>query len=1206
MAASPFTEKRPKPLRLSSSSPVRGEAVESSIHQRDCLSSTGRKTHREYLRKNTKVAIRATVGYLLLSLLVFIPSLAEKFPYSSLIAVDYIIIVTFGVEELEFGFVSEGAVLSSAAQLFGSLLGALGAVLTQTNSTLTLFTIFLGTALFTSLHGDNRLDMITSTGELNFVFNLLGSRTGGTKAIWLVFCNTMLAALVAHGASILVSILCFPRLAKDELRVCMKESLLELGASLSAIGSVLVEPYIEEDVDFGDSSWKNVTRHDPSFLLSCVNGRRLEFSRQQISRARKMSQYLPYEPNLFWFLRCEPQEEWNLVISKVEDLLDEVGALHSVLHNERRRYFGDLLEHWPSIVMDLKYSFAQVASECYRIGDFLYLLKPSSSFEIRQRETTVNMSVDQKNIQVIRERAKIEYLQFLKGYSDTFSFPSTLEMGPFMFVLVMADSIRKKTDLLNENAQILYEQRKLRSFFRGSRNFLGWARILTFPFERWTFVLKNIPLDVQSFLELWESAELRFCLKKWIGEMVILVVVYYGWLPRFFSRWNGLLIWMAFVLYIQPTLEGTLVGALANLLGVFFGALIGGLLMSFPFIAMNALLLDTYLMISTFIAAYFINSTYSLTILNTIITQYVVILGQYNPLVYEAHWYVPIGRCIMMSMGTIVAVFENEYLWPHSIILQIRYSLASCLNEMSSIHSQLLNLAFRTSLEGVSKRKVSASYRFNKGYQTIPQDEENTYDEDISLSERILIDTKRIGQQLEQVQLWLDIVSGGFGGEIYGVPSTLKTMLATEKMLRERLVAFASLLSFDSEFIDLYWRSIHERFFKLSSREAQLLREARHSLVHVIISCILADAASVTISQDTFTDINKHGDAWRSLGISKKLEDTLKQEPLTELNLDPKHVDFVRQVSKRILSRGSPVTTPVSAPSMRRHTLNRSVSYSTKSSGVAVPSVPGEWFRKERGSKAPFMFTVVEDNAVSDKTLEERNSLELVDSSSNIANEEDDVDNELTLTKQVGMVWEANNTNEVIGKENSFHSLEMSKREKASLPSFLPNSWHFLSIFRKYFYTDWKAFKGVGEAVIKTVQSLSPVSILGTTSAAAFEEEPVIVTNLERQIDLFREAQGRFFLKYMELEVDFYRKLVLQSFEKKSHTVSSDDRVLYNLYEIYSGPSFTEKHIFFLSIMFIASYTADGLKEVAKELLKTLEQELLHLKRQVEDITISS
>lgn len=261
--------------------------------------------------------------------------------------------------------------------------------------------------------------------------------------------------------------------------------------------------------------------------------------------------------------------------------------------------------------------------------------------------------------------------------------------------------------------------------FVGSRNYLGWAKILTYPFERWTRVLKSIPLDGDSFRKLYSSYELRFCLKKWIGEMVILVVVYYGWLPKFLSRWNGLLIWMAFVLYIQPTLEGTLVGALANLLGVFFGALIGGLLMSFPIIAMNSILLDAYLMISTFFAAYFINSSYSITVLNIIITQYVVILGQYNPLEYEANWYVPIGRCIMMSIGTIIAVMENEYLWPFSAILQIRHSLASCLLEMSSIHSQLLNLAFGTitnssSLEG---RRVSISNnRSKKAYQTIPEE----------------------------------------------------------------------------------------------------------------------------------------------------------------------------------------------------------------------------------------------------------------------------------------------------------------------------------------------------------------------------------------------------------------------------------------------------------------------------------------------------
>jgi uncharacterized membrane protein len=468
MTASPSSkeERRPKLLRLSTGSSGIGDELNASFQKTQ--PSTIRETRREFVfGKNTKVAIRATVGYLLLSLLFFVPRLAEKFPYASLVAVDYIIIVTFGVEELEFGFVSEGAVLSSFAQLFGALLGAMGALLTQTNSALTLCTIFFGTALFTSLHGDNRLDMITSTGELNFVFNLLSSRTGGTSAIWRVFCNTMLAALLAHGASILVSVLCFPQLAKDELRLCIKEGLHELGVALSQLSSILVEPYIEQGIDFASFNWKNETKHSPSFLLSCVNGKRLELSRQKILRARKMSNYLPYEPNLFWLLRCEPQEEWNRVIDKLEDLLDEVGALHSVLHNERRRYFGDLLEHWPSILLDLKYSFAQVASDCFRIGTFLCLLKPRSLMEMKEIDTVIGHSSHHKSFTVIRERAKNEYLQFLKGYSDTFSFPSTLEMGPFMFVLVMADSIRKKVDVLIESAEILYEQRRLRSIFRG-------------------------------------------------------------------------------------------------------------------------------------------------------------------------------------------------------------------------------------------------------------------------------------------------------------------------------------------------------------------------------------------------------------------------------------------------------------------------------------------------------------------------------------------------------------------------------------------------------------------------------------------------------------------------------------------------------------------------------------------------------------------
>eukprot|EP00871_Galdieria_phlegrea_P004316 jgi/Galph1/4886/GphlegSOOS_G3547.1 len=1182
-------EKPPKLVRLSLSSPIRQNSSVPSFEEVSSKEILGLNKPGERLAKNQKVAIRATVGFFLLSLFIFVPNIAQYVPYTSLVAVDYIIIVTFGVEELEFGFVSEGAILSSAAQLLGSLLGALGALLTRTSSSLTLVTIFVGTALFTSLHGDSRLDMITSTGELNFVFNLLGSRIGSPKAIWQVFRDTMIAALLAHAASILVAITCFPRLAKNEMRRCMQMTLHEMGAALSGISSVLMEPYIENMIDFGDSAWKMETRFNPVFLVSCVSGKRLELARKYIIRAKKMAQYLPYEPNLLWLF---PTRGLDPIIKRIEDLADEIGALHSVLHHDRRRYFGELLEHWPSIVVDLKYSFAEVASECFQLGDFLFKWKPSS-LTTQSANDLQNDTSQSVPLRITREKAKMEYMSFLKGYSDTFSFPSALELGPFMFVLVMADSIRKKMEAVDKSTKKLSQQRKLRSIFLGSRNLFGWANILMFPFERWAFVLKNIPFSIHDIQSLWKSPELRFCLKKWIGEIVILIIVFYGWLPRFLSRWNGLLIWMAFVLYIQPTLEGTLIGALTNLLGVFFGALFGGILMSFKTIAMNPYILDSYLLIATFIAAYYINSNYSIVILNSIITQYVIVLGQYDSNEYLAQWYVPVGRCIMMSIGTVVAVIENEYLWPHSVILQVRITLSSCLQEMAECQSQLLNLAFRTnnSTQAIRKMSFQATIaRSKNGYESIPSEMENN----VTLQEQMVQKCKSMGESLDQVENWLNSVSSGIGGQIYGVPLTLKATLWTEKMLRQRMVAFASLIACDPDFIDQYWKSVHERFFKLSSKEAQFLMDARHSLVQVIISCILADAVNIPKS-DTTESFSHKTDAWRNSQVSKGLEEKLKQEPLAEVSLESKHLDFVREVSNRILSHGLMARTPLSAPNLKREGFPRSVSYYTRSD-ISIPALYPSWF-KAGAKDSSHIFTVSEERAASYSSREENpvaKSLQVLEEIQQLTTE-DVQDKAASLSKQVSMVWEADVETQQEEQLNNLldHTLQSPKSDWTFKYSY------FFDFIQKYFITDAKTFKGIGEAVIKTVQALS--MRIGDEKEASLKEEenePVIIRNLEKEIDLFREAQGRFFVKFMELEVDFYRKLILQSIESDSYPSSTDDRVLYNYYELYSGPSFSEKHIFFLSLIFIASYTADGLKEVAKELLVALRAELYHLKKQ--------
>eukprot|EP00871_Galdieria_phlegrea_P003075 jgi/Galph1/3769/GphlegSOOS_G2417.1 len=479
------------------------------------------------------MAARACLGTLIGILFIFVPSLYSAFPDAPLALIYYIINLTFFVQELHFGIVVKASCLTAVALVFGACFGAVAALAARANIAITIVLAAIGTALFTILHSDVRVSgMVYYTGESNFVFNLLDTRTLGNSSIL----YTMRITLVASGLSIVFSlipaILVFPKFSSNDMKLSIRDSLFKLGSSVSCISSILLYPYLYLNVtegassarvsDFSGSSafsssrnkalsssssdssldhednvqgtsinWPTATRAF-TFLERILEGVDLLSAQVLIKRARNLAGYCIFEPNLVQFLRREPLRIWLRIIDAIEDLISKIDSIRSVIEGGRRRYKAETLERWSIMLPTLENMYARIATACAVLGSCIC----NETHQI-QLSTLQNIEHEILNMAELQEEIKRSVSSAYHGYWDNAralqAESTAVELGPLMFVLVMSQSIQESFDNILEEFKILVIARKEKSLRRGYLNLFGWMRSFFWSFEVWFNAIKNIP-----------------------------------------------------------------------------------------------------------------------------------------------------------------------------------------------------------------------------------------------------------------------------------------------------------------------------------------------------------------------------------------------------------------------------------------------------------------------------------------------------------------------------------------------------------------------------------------------------------------------------------------------------------------------------------------------------------------------------------------
>ncbi|GJD10312.1 hypothetical protein Gasu2_45090 [Galdieria sulphuraria] len=814
--------------------------------------------------KSFLVSLRGLVGYFLLSIFVFVPSLYNDV-YGPLAIEMFLLTVTFGYEELAFGFISLGALQSTAALILAAGFGALGAYASSESYVITFFIASIGTLLFTVLHSDSRMSFISSMGEMYFVFNLLDSHSGNNKKVFTYFYETIIGAILAHVASLLVAGLLFPTSATSEMKLCIGSSLIGAGSSLSKCASLLLTPYVDEVVDPFDRDCLNHLRHSPAFLKHILCEDISLEHRMKMHRAQKLIEYIIYEPDILHPLHQEPKSQWQAVINSVEELLKIVQSTQSILDGERRRFKGAVLESCHELNQVLIKHFGFISAYCKVLGE--YLREAGRVSNRISMENFMKVLLEFSEVETyerhFREDLKVAYDNYWQDTELHLLGRTAIELGPIMSMIIFAKSLLDSIVDIEESLIQLELVREQKSLIRMIKNLFGWFHVLLWPAKHWFLILGKIPRTKQEAIALMSSPEFQFCCKKWFGAIVLLVILLLTPARSFALKYNGTWLWMAYVLYIQPSVEGTLLGSVMCLAGVTVGCTIGFLLMNWQATAMNSYLLNLYLGIVTGVSVYFANSSLSITFITFAFTEYVIIFYQYNPFEYVAHWYYALSRFIMIFSGITVAVILNEFILPHSALTEIRELLAGSLKKMSTGQSWMLQKFYSSrvsEMSSVSSYSVEGRISVNSVDDRLPSTKQMTMrrsssdeslhsqtSENSEATENGINSNRKIKQtnlqeiegMLLEARLRMQILQNSAGSTLHAVPMVLHVALEQEQKLLNRLIAFETVMRYDPFITGSFRYVLHKHFIEPLEETTKRLVIARKALIDVSVSCIL-------------------------------------------------------------------------------------------------------------------------------------------------------------------------------------------------------------------------------------------------------------------------------------------------------------------------------------------------------------------------------
>ncbi|EME32534.1 uncharacterized protein Gasu_03090 [Galdieria sulphuraria] len=634
----------------------------------------------EFSENTFKLACRATVGFLLLSVLVF----TQKFyhlEYGPLAIIMFLCSITFSSDQLEFGFVSLGCLQSTASLLFGASFGYIAAWISGNSNLLTVVSAAIGTGLFTALHPYQKISFITSNGEIYFIFNLLDSKkSADSNILWNTFYETMIGALLAHMTALLVSIAIFPKSIHREMFHCLSLSFDYAGSVLSKAATLLLHCFAEGNKEL------------ISLELSQDMQQHWNQAKGYFEKAQAMRKCLLFE----WNVRYPTSQEANGVyleslMNEWQSFLDTLQALQILVTKGQKRYSDEILLQWKSFMDWLQIYFAWMASKCHRYSMIseIHNNRPKllQLWQIENTKESQEWLQPNDSLSFRFHQAFREYFQAVS--KNEISNLSIFDHGPLMYFMVITNTLKDHMEMLDRNLNELAQMEPCSVWRRFQFQIVSTLDVLAWPFYGWLNVFKAIPKGCLEWKALVKNNQFQFFLKKWLVSLSILTFLLASPFYEQFANFNGAWLWLSYILYMQPSTEGTLMNGIANILGVFFACLASALIMLRPSIATNGYLLDAYLTVITFITVLFLTSPISETLLTFSFTEYVLILYYFNPYEFHETWRYSLTRFLQILLGIIIAVLMNTWILTFSALEETTSCLSSLLEKMVSSHAML-------------------------------------------------------------------------------------------------------------------------------------------------------------------------------------------------------------------------------------------------------------------------------------------------------------------------------------------------------------------------------------------------------------------------------------------------------------------------------------------------------------------------------------
>eukprot|EP00871_Galdieria_phlegrea_P005618 jgi/Galph1/6057/GphlegSOOS_G4656.1 len=622
-----------------------------------------------------QLACRASIGFLLLSVFVFTQRLYH-IEYGPLAIIMFLCSITFASDQLEYGFVSLGCLQSTASLIFGATFGYLGAWLSGNSSLLTLLNAGIGTALFTALHPYQKTSFITSNGEIYFIFNLLDSKKPGSDTIlWDTFYETMIGALLAHITALFVSSIIFPKSTCQEMYHYLSCSLEEAGIVASKTASLLFND---------DPLWEDDTMNNR--VMEVIQEQNIqqhwEWCKWYLQRANNMSTCVAFE----WNSYMDHQGSIKLVIKEIETLIDRLQALQILLAQGQRRCRKPILDEWEPFTTLLRQYFAWIAAKCHDFHKVFERIKVQKRPEVASFwQSEAELSLNRFN-----EEFRRAYERYFGIQAKSSKF-SVFDHGPWMFLVVLSKSILNSLEDMDHHMMNLILERQHSNRWLSCKYFIvEHCNVLLWPFHGWLNLFQCRPREWKDCKLLFHSTKVQFFFKKWLVSLGILTLLLASPFYEQFANFNGAWLWLSYILYMQPSTEGTLMNGIANIFGVFFACIFSALLMFRPITATNGYLLDAYLVMVTFISVFLVISPVSETCITFAFTSYVLILYYFNPYEFHEGWRYSITRFMQIFLGIVVAVLMNILVMPFSAFEEATTFLKQLLEKMVSLHAIFL------------------------------------------------------------------------------------------------------------------------------------------------------------------------------------------------------------------------------------------------------------------------------------------------------------------------------------------------------------------------------------------------------------------------------------------------------------------------------------------------------------------------------------